>query len=138
MGEIRYTNQEGVARLILCNPSARNAMSVDMMMQFFKYCSSDRRRKPQNLVLLTGDGTKSFCSGGDLRDVRSSLIEKGREMSEMMNDLTNRIQKHIAMFVIVGVEGAAIGGGAELLTLGDWVIANQNARIQFVQALSWS
>ena len=133
MGEIRYTNQEGVARMVLCNPSARNAMSEKMMMEFADIVQQ-MEEEPPRILLLIGEGTKSFCSGGDLRDVRSSLIEKGQKMSEMMNDLTLRI-KNIPMFVIVGVEGAAIGGGAELVTLGDWVIASKTARIQFVQVL---
>ena len=133
MGVISFSNQQGIARMILSNPSARNAMSIAMMDQLSDIVLQLEKETPR-VLLLTGDGVKSFCSGGDLRDVRSTLVEKGKEMSEMMNDLTSRLQK-LPMFIIVGVEGAAIGGGAELVTLGDWVIASNCARIQFVQVL---
>ena len=38
------------------------------------------------------------------------------------------------MFVVVVLEGAAIGGGAELVTIADYVIAKSDAHIGFVQA----
>ena len=132
VGEIQFSNQDGVARLILNNPSARNAMSVAMMTDFANIVDELEQKTPRILV-MTGAGYKSFCSGGDLREVRSILIEKGREMSQQMNQLTDRL-KRLPTYVIVGIEGAAVGGGAELMTLGDWVIASQNARIQFLQA----
>ena len=132
VGEIQFSNQDGVARLILNNPSARNAMSISMMTEFASIVERLEQNTPRILV-MTGTGYKSFCSGGDLRDVRSTLIEKGREMSQKMNQLTARL-KQLPIYIIVGIEGAAVGGGAELMTLGDWIIASQNARIQFLQA----
>jgi len=36
--------------------------------------------------------------------------------------------------VVAAVEGAALGGGAELLTACDWVVASTSARIGFVHA----
>ena len=38
------------------------------------------------------------------------------------------------MFVLVAVEGAALGGGAELTTVGDYVVAEPSATMAFVQA----
>ena len=132
VGEIQFSNQDGVARLILNNPSARNAMSVAMMNDFSNIVD-ELEQNPPRILVMTGTGDKSFCSGGDLRDVRSTLIEKGREMSQKMNQLTARL-KQLPIYIIIGVEGAAVGGGAELMTLGDWVIVNQSARIRFLQA----
>jgi enoyl-CoA hydratase/carnithine racemase len=132
VGEIQFTNYGEVAHMILNNPSARNAMSLQMMEQFSQIVHDLEQNTPR-IIYLTGSGNKAFCSGGDLRDVRSTLIEKGKEMSVMMNQLTSRLTK-LPTYIIVGVEGAAVGGGAELVTLGDWVIANKNARIQFLQA----
>ena len=54
-------------------------------------------------------------------------------MCSWMTTLTNRIRR-LPSYIIVVLEGAAIGGGAELLTLGDWIIADKKSKVGFVQA----
>ena len=75
-----------------------------------------------------------FCAGGDLNDVKifTEDPDMGSAMCSWMTTLT-RIRR-LPSYIIVVLEGAAIGGGAELLTLGDWIIADKKSKVGFVQA----
>jgi len=127
----RVSEREAI--LWLSNPDARNAMSIAMMHQL-KSIVEELENSPPNILIIRGKN-RHFCAGGDLDDVKEYLIgdEMGSAMCEWMTEWTNRLQQ-LPTFIIVVLEGAAIGGGAELLTLGDWILAERNSKIGFVQA----
>jgi len=54
-------------------------------------------------------------------------------MSAIMGDALNRLSGVHAV-VVAAVEGAALGGGAEILSAVDVVVAGQGARIGFIHA----
>ena len=125
------SNRETV--LWLDNPEARNAMSIAMMHQLEDVVLELEEKQP-NVVVIRGKNNH-FCAGGDLDDVKEYLLgpDVGSAMCSWMTDLTTRIRR-LPSYIIVVLEGAAIGGGAELLTLGDWIIADKKSKIGFVQA----
>jgi ethylmalonyl-CoA/methylmalonyl-CoA decarboxylase len=85
-------------------------------------------------VLLTGSAG-AFCSGGDLTAVRAHLMAPGAGagMCAYMTETLDRLAA-LPVVVVAAVEGAALGGGAELLTCADIVVAGSSARIGFVHA----
>ena len=119
--------------LWLDNPEARNALSIAMMHQMEDVVRELEEKKP-NVVVIRGKNNH-FCAGGDLDDVKEYLLasDMGSAMCSWMTDVTTRIRR-LPSYIIVVLEGAAIGGGAELLTLGDWIIADKKSKIGFVQA----
>ena len=119
--------------LWLDNPEARNAMSIAMMHQLASIVNELEEKKP-SVVVIRGRNNH-FCAGGDLEDVKKHLLapDMGRAMCSWMTDLTTRIRL-LPSYIIVVLEGAAIGGGAELLTVGDWIIADKKSKVGFVQA----
>ena len=120
--------------MVFSNPGARNAMSLAMMGDFLR-AVEELIADPPIALILVGDGTDGFCAGGDLRDVRAHLLQDGaaEAMSTSMGTATARLAA--GPFVIVAaVEGAALGGGAELSQLADWVVMSKSARIGFVHA----
>ena len=133
-GHIHLHIDGSVARLVLDNPEACNAMSVGMMMDLVaavdRIALSDVRA-----VLLYGAGESGFCAGGDLRDVRKYLMNEpaAKGMSQMMGDTLDTLST-LPVVVVVAVEGAALGGGAELVTAADWVVASSGATLGFVHA----
>ena len=117
----------------LNNPEARNAMSIAMMHQLQDIVQQLEDKRP-NVIVIRGRNNH-FCAGGDLHDVKEFLLKPGMgsAMCSWMTTLTNRIRR-LPSYIIVVLEGAAIGGGAELLTLGDWIIADKKSKVGFVQA----
>lgn len=129
---LEWTSSRQVV-LWLDNPDARNAISIAMMHQLAPIVTELEAKKP-SVVVIRGRN-HHFCAGGDLEDVKKHLLnpDMGRSMCSWMTDLTTRIRL-LPSYIIVVLEGAAIGGGAELLTVGDWIIADKKSKVGFVQA----
>ncbi len=129
-GRVRVTPGD-IAEIILDDPRTRNALSPRMMVELADAVDAVAAAR---VVLLRGDhGT--FCSGGNLADVRAHLARPGvgRQMGTFMQATLHRLATSDA--VVVGVlDGAAMGGGAELLAACDRVFAAPSARVGWVQA----
>jgi enoyl-CoA hydratase/carnithine racemase len=131
-GRIALVRQGKIAILRLANEAARNAMSVGMMADFLLAVNALKDNPPLALI-LHGEGPHGFCAGGDLRDVRQHLLNP--ETAEGMPVVMGRAMDDLAALpavVISAVEGNALGGGAELSQVADWVVMAESARIGFV------
>jgi len=80
------------------------------------------------VIILTGAGTRAFCSGGDQR-IRGAAGYKDLEGGESLNVLDfQREIRNCPKPVIAMVAGYAIGGGHVLHIVSDLTIAADNAR----------
>jgi len=131
-GCVTLIEESVVSELVIDNPDARNAMSLGMMADLIDAAEVLKARPPLAL-LIRGQGDDAFCAGGDLREVRAHLMdaEAAAGMPVAMGDALDTIAS-LPTVVVVAVEGAALGGGAELTTVGDWVVAAESATIGFV------
>lgn len=132
-GEVRLERVEDWWELVLDNPGARNALSPGMMAALGA-AATRLQAEPEGAVLLVrGAGERAFCAGGDLRSVRANLLVPGtaegmqRWMSQALDTLAA-----LPRVILASVEGAALGGGAELLTACDEVFASRLAKVGFV------
>lgn len=116
------------------HPAARNALSPVMMVALADHVDALERADGVRAVVL-GGATPHFCAGGDLAAVQEHLLAPGAaaDLQAFMADTCARLARLPAR-VIAAVEGAALGGGAELLTACDRVYAAPEARVGFVQA----
>jgi len=87
-----------------------------------------RNRTDIEVIILTGEGGKAFCSGGD-QSVRGHGGYVGDDAVPRLNvlDLQKQIRS-IPKVVIAMVAGWAIGGGHVLHVVCDMTIAAENAR----------
>ena len=95
------------------------------MIEAFDIC---RERSDVRVILLTGQGDKAFCSGGDqnVKGVGGYVGEDGVPRLNVL-DLHKRIRE-IPKPVIAMVNGYAIGGGHVLHVVCDLTTASENAR----------
>lgn len=133
-GQIRLALEGEHAEIVIDSPAARNALSPGMM-EDLRHVVDALEAARLRSVLLRGEGGVAFCSGGHLHAVQTHLLEEGggAGMCQYMTALLNRLASLPAV-VMAAVEGVALGGGAELLTACDLVVAGETARIGFVQA----
>jgi enoyl-CoA hydratase/carnithine racemase len=119
-----------IATLWLDAPHTRNALTPTMMVQFGDAAAALR---DASVVLLRGAGG-TFCSGGDLHAVRTWLAVPGmgRRMGGWMHAATQAFES-LGVPLVGVLEGAAMGGGAELVALCDHVIAAPDSRLGWVQ-----
>lgn len=120
--------EDGIAKITINRPEVRNAFrpeTVQEMQEAFDICRND---SSIGVIILTGQGTQAFCSGGDQR-VRGNEGYKGEDGIPRLNVLD--LQKQIRSLpkpVIAMVAGYAIGGGHVLHIVCDLTIAADNAR----------
>ena len=133
-GRVDLSVRDRLAVVTFDNPDARNAMSVGMMADVVALVEK-LEEADVSAVLLRGSPGSGFCAGGDLKDVRAHLMTPSAAagMPAVMGGALDRLASLNAV-IVAAVEGAALGGGAELLTAADWVIAADDAQIGFVHA----
>jgi naphthoate synthase len=126
--EILFHQLEGIARISINRPQVHNAFTpktVQEMIEAMNYC---RDSEDIRVIVLTGEGGKAFCSGGD-QSVRGHGGYVGGDQVPRLNvlDLQKQIRS-IPKPVIAAVAGWAIGGGHVLHVVCDLTIAAENAK----------
>ena len=119
---------DGVAKITINRPEVRNAFRPETVNELLVALDVVREDADVGVVILTGEGDKAFCSGGDQK-VRGNAGYIGGDGVPRLNILD--VQKKIRALpkpVIAMVAGYAIGGGHVLHVVCDLTIAAENAR----------
>ncbi|MDI9355615.1 MAG: 1,4-dihydroxy-2-naphthoyl-CoA synthase [Chitinophagaceae bacterium] len=125
--DIRFDFFEGVAKITINRPQVRNAfrpLTIQEMIEAVDFC---KEKTDIYVVIITGEGDKAFCSGGD-QNVKGIGGYIGEDGVPRLNVL--ELQKKIRSLpkpVIAMVNGFAIGGGHVLHVVCDLTIASENA-----------
>mgnify|MGYP000698707563 FL=1 len=126
--EILFHKFEGIARISINRPHVHNAftpLTVKEMINAMNVCREDADVR---VIILTGEGGKAFCSGGD-QSVRGHGGYVGEDAVPRLNVLDlQRMIRSTPKPVIAAVAGWAIGGGHVLHVVCDLTIAAENAR----------
>lgn len=128
--DIRYERaaNEGITKITINRPEVRNAFRPETVSELIDAFNETRDDMSTGVVLLTGEGDKAFCSGGDQR-VRGDGGYVGVEDKIPRLNILD-VQKQIRYLpkpVIAVVAGYAVGGGHVLHLMCDLTIAADNA-----------
>ncbi|MFM9181368.1 MAG: 1,4-dihydroxy-2-naphthoyl-CoA synthase [Phycisphaerales bacterium] len=126
--EVRYHVAEGIAKITINRPDVRNAFTPRTVEEMRKALLAAKEDRSVGVVILTGEGERAFCAGGDQR-IRGHTGYRSEGGSEMLNVLD--FQREIRTCpkpVVAMVAGWAIGGGHVLHMMCDLTIAASNAR----------
>lgn len=124
---------EGVVRVTMNRPQAKNALDPAMTDQLTTLFTSLAREEEARVVVLAGAGG-DFCSGGDLRAAAAAgprTHEQRRAGMRRYQDLVNAILD-LDKPVIAAVDGVAFGAGFSLALLADLVLVSRRARFCMV------
>lgn len=116
-----------VARLTIARPEKRNALDAGMVEALATHCRAIER-SPARVVLLTGEGDRSFCAGGDI--AAWSGLSPERFARHWLRDGHAALDAlaRLAQPVVALLNGDAFGGGLELAACADTRIAEAHAR----------
>ena len=125
---VLYVFEDGVARVTIDRPGARNALSNDVMEGLLEAFGRAAADPLVRVVVLTGAGEKAFSAGGDLGG--SGLRDKGfaerhhdrRSFADLFRRM-NRLGKPI----IARVRGHCLAGGFGLALGCDLVVASDDS-----------
>jgi naphthoate synthase len=118
---------EGIARITINRPEVRNAFTPRTVEEMKAAFADARDDASMGVIILTGQGDKAFCSGGD-QSVRGVAGYVGSDQIPRLNvlDLQRQIRT-LPKPVIAAVAGYAVGGGHVLHMMCDLTIAADNA-----------
>ncbi|MFC4409317.1 enoyl-CoA hydratase/isomerase family protein [Chungangia koreensis] len=126
------TNDQGILKFVINRPEKRNAINFEVMDGLERAVEIVMNSSIRYLV-ISGEGDKSFCSGGDLSEFHSlKTEEEAYSMLSRMADILYRIAT-LPIPVIALVNGSAVGGGCEIATACDYRIVSSEAKCGFIQ-----
>ncbi len=123
---------DGIARLTLDRPDARNTISLEVARDLHHATEELAANESVRAVLLSGRGD-AFCAGGDLKSFHSQ-----KDMASHIHEVTSYLHPaienldHLHAPVVAAVRGAVAGAGLGLACVADIVLASTTAR--FVSA----
>ncbi|XP_076884784.1 1,4-dihydroxy-2-naphthoyl-CoA synthase, peroxisomal-like [Bidens hawaiensis] len=127
--DIVYEKSEGeaIAKITINRPERRNAFRPHTIKELIRAFNDARDDSTIGVIILTGKGTKAFCSGGD-QALRSGDGYADFENFGRLNVLDLHVQiRRLPKPVIAMVAGYAVGGGHVLHMVCDLTIAADNA-----------
>jgi len=120
-------NDQGVLRLTLNRPAARNALSAALMSALLETLAHAATDPKARVVVIAGAGP-AFCAGHDLREMRT---DPRRETYEHLFAQCSELMMAIVRLpkpVIAEVHGVATAAGCQLVATCDLAVAAEDAR----------
>jgi enoyl-CoA hydratase/carnithine racemase len=121
---VRYEVVRGVAWLTINRPEARNALSKAVREGLFDGVRRFNADAEAKVLVLTGEGDRAFCAGGDLKEMADTTLQV--PPPDFLPQFGRNIE--IAKPTIAAVNGIAYAGGFLLAQNCDLCIAAESAR----------
>ena len=125
--ELLESLKDGILRLTLNRPKARNALSSSLMSSLQSAIDRAADTEEIRVVLIAGNGP-AFCAGHDLKELRAN-VDVGfydrlfRQVSRLMTSMI-----HLPKPVIARVHGIATAAGCQLVASCDLAYAETGTR----------
>jgi len=123
---ILVESSAAVAQITFNHPERRNAFDHEMIAEFGQALQACHEDPTIGVVVVKGAGDKAFCAGGYLADLQDFSPEKARKLFDAAVQALG-LMRRIRQPVIAAVNGAAIGGGNEIVVCADLAIAAEHA-----------
>jgi methylglutaconyl-CoA hydratase len=129
---VLYSHREPAAVVTINRPDKRNALSRDLIAGLLVAFSRAADDPAARCVILTGNGP-AFCAGMDLDELRGTLGEQ----SMMVWDDARKLSALYELIytlpkpTVAAVNGAAVAGGAGLVTACDLAVAVPGAKFGY-------
>ena len=122
---LKIEQQEAVTVLKISAPKSLNALNSTILRELDDFV--DNLNPATRVLIITGDGEKSFVAGADISEMAHLNEEQGREFGRLGAQVFRKIEL-LPIPVIAAVNGFALGGGCELAMTCDIRIASNKAK----------
>lgn len=112
--ELQVSTDGALGRIVLNRPQAINALSLTMIQGITAALTNWRDDPAIGAVLITGNGPKGFCSGGDVRAARALVLAGQPEVADAYFGAEYRMNGLIASYpkpLVAISHGITMGGG---------------------------
>lgn len=129
--DILYEVADGVGRITLNRPQARNALTFAMYERVAEICTELEAHGSPRVIVMTGAGDKAFAAGTDIAQFRAfKSAEDALAYEQRIETVIARIER-CPIPTIAAIAGAVTGGGAAIACACDLRIATEDARFGF-------
>ncbi|MBZ6080152.1 enoyl-CoA hydratase/isomerase family protein [Streptomyces olivaceus] len=129
---VRCDVADGVARVRLARPRARNAVDLEMCLRLRDVFEDLDADDDVRVVLLSAEGP-AFCAGADLKERAgrdAAWVRRRRQASFAAYDAVERCRRP----VVALVHGAVVGSGGEITLAADFAVAAEDTTFRFPEA----
>jgi len=120
---IAYESVDGVARVVINRPPL-NVLNVETLSELGTALERAKNDGEVKVVVITGAGDRSFCAGVDIKDHFPDKIDTTLNVFHRVFHQLIALDKP----VVAVVNGLALGGGMELASACDMVVASEKAQ----------
>ena len=121
--------EAGITIVTMNRPAKRNALNCALMEACSEAFESLAQDSTQRVLILRGEGPV-FCAGLDLEEAFAP--DNGERTARLVARLLRAVFQ-VPQVTIAAVHGAAIAGGAGLMSACDLVVATPETRIGYTE-----
>ena len=120
---------EGIATITINRPDQRNCLSLEVRDGLFAAWERFENEDAAKIAILTGQGDKAFCAGGDLKE----MVE--RQLQVPPRDMFPIPYENISLSkpTIAAVNGVAFAGGWMIAQACDLCVASTTAKFAITE-----
>ena len=122
---LKIEHNNGVTVLTISAPKTLNALNSSILKELNDFI--DNLEATTRVLIITGDGEKSFVAGADISEMAHLNEPQGEEFGRLGAQVFRKIEV-LPIPVIAAVNGFALGGGCELAMSCDVRICSANAK----------
>ncbi len=126
MPNVLIETTDRVTTLTLNRPERRNALTIELMEELVAAIETAASEK-QRVLILRGAG-KVFCAGLDLNETQ--IAERAHRSADAIAQMLHAVSQ-TRMITIAQIHGAALAGGAGLMSACDFVVAAEGTKIGY-------
>ena len=125
---VHSERDQDVLMWTLQRPEAMNALDRPLLRELLATAETARRDPSIRAGILTGAGDRAFSAGADLKERRGMSMDEVRSYLTLIRDTMNAIAR-LPVPTIAAVNGAAFGGGFELMLACDLRLLAAHAQV---------
>src|SRR6267154_3289875 len=130
-GDLLFTLEDGIGRIIFNRPQARNAFTFAMYERLAEICERANTDRSIKVLLLRGAGDKAFAAGTDINQFRAFKTPQDALDYENRIDRVLGVLEQCRVPTIAAITGACTGGGAGIAASCDIRIGTTTTRMGF-------
>src|ERR1700719_4141077 len=111
----------------LNRPERRNSLTIELLNELVAAVNTAANEPTQRVLILRGAGA-AFCTGLDLKEAADQT--KAHATAEMVAKTLITIAE-TRLVTIAAVHGAAVAGGAGIMSACDFVVASEKTKIGY-------
>ncbi|MGI8957715.1 MAG: enoyl-CoA hydratase/isomerase family protein [Chthoniobacterales bacterium] len=127
MPNVLVEKKDRATIVTLNRPERRNALTIELLTELTAAMDAAAADPVQRILILRGAG-KAFCAGLDLQE--TTVTEKAHRSAEMVARTLLAISQ-TRLITIAEIHGAAVAGGAGLMSACDFVVAAERTKIGY-------